>query len=167
MEESNTEKPMICVLCGHPWGVENPFTNRCENTNCNGFCTWGHELGKPLSFTVDENNNWIPNAPPPDDFGLDELKEDPTPKTMDNIRQEIRDGSYQIAKVRFDFDTIFNFCQEHRVEVLLQDDTMYHCYIDYHLDTPKSKSSWATEFDGFTAMVRGISDYILHESTKA
>ena len=163
MEESNTEKPLICVLCGTPWGVQNPFTNRCENPECNGFCTWGHEIGKPLSFTVTDDGKWIPNAPPAEDFGgLSELNEPGPPPDPEDMRQQIRDGSYKIAKSRFDFDEIFNFCQEHRVEVLLQEDTMFHCYIDFHLED--GKRSWAIEFDGFTAMVKGINDYILHNA---
>jgi len=62
------EKPTICVLCGTLWGVKNIFTNRCENEDCNGFCTWGKELMKPESFTIDESGRWIPNPPPNEEF---------------------------------------------------------------------------------------------------
>lgn len=51
-------KKMICVLCGQEWGVKNPFTNRCENENCNGFCSWGLYPNKPDSFYVDANGKW-------------------------------------------------------------------------------------------------------------
>lgn len=46
---------MICVLCGQEWGAKFPFTNICENEKCKGVCTWGYELGKPLSWNIDEN----------------------------------------------------------------------------------------------------------------
>ena len=52
------EKKLICVLCGQEWGVKNPFTNRCENEKCTGFCTWGYEQNKPESFFVDNNGKW-------------------------------------------------------------------------------------------------------------
>ena len=42
------EKKLICVLCGQEWGVKNIFTNRCENEECTGFCSWGYELSKPV-----------------------------------------------------------------------------------------------------------------------
>jgi hypothetical protein len=175
MEESNgSEKPLICVLCGTPWGVKNPFTNNCENPDCSGFCSWGHEMNKPLSFTVKDDGQWVPNAPKT--FGeemadgidkevVDFLKDKSTAEPED-YRKQIRDGSHFIATKFFDFEKIFNFCQEHRVEVLLQDDTMMHCFIDYHLDDNKNKSSWAIEFDGFTALIRGIHEYTQYQEAK-
>jgi|GEM_PF-5961532 len=48
------EKKLICVLCGQEWGVQNPFTNRCENEKCTGFCTWGYKQMKPESFFIDD-----------------------------------------------------------------------------------------------------------------
>ena len=54
---NNKEKDLICVLCGQKWGVENMFTNRCENEKCKGFCTWGYEINKPESFVID-NKTW-------------------------------------------------------------------------------------------------------------
>jgi hypothetical protein len=60
------EKKLICLLCGQEWGVQNPFTNRCENENCKGFCTWGYEPNKPESFFVDDNG-WYLKPPPPDE----------------------------------------------------------------------------------------------------
>lgn len=48
----------ICVLCGKPWLPS--IKNRCE---CGGFCTWGYELGKPLSWIVQEDGKWILNPP--------------------------------------------------------------------------------------------------------
>ena len=59
------EKKLICVLCGHEWGVEDPFTNRCENENCSGLCTWGYQPNKPKSFFVDNNGKWHLKPPPP------------------------------------------------------------------------------------------------------
>lgn len=152
--QNSEEKPMICVLCGTPWGVKNQFTNVCENPECSGFCSWGHEMNNPLSFSVQEDGKWIPNHP------FSNQAEDPK-----EYRKQIRDGNYEIVKKYFDLDVIFNFCQEHRVEILLQEDTMFHCYIDYHLDEGK-KGVWAVEFDGFTCMVRGITDYIKHNGVK-
>lgn len=58
------EEKLICVLCGAPWGVENPFANRCENLECNGFCTWGKQLNKPDSFILDEEGRWFFKKPP-------------------------------------------------------------------------------------------------------
>lgn len=52
------EKKLICVLCGQEWGVKSPYTNRCENPDCKGFCSWGYEPNKPESFIVDENGQW-------------------------------------------------------------------------------------------------------------
>lgn len=53
----------ICVICGQEWGVKNPFTNTCENPKCKGFCTWGLELGNPLSFTITDGQYWKTNIP--------------------------------------------------------------------------------------------------------
>ena len=35
------KRKSICVLCGQEWGVENRFTNVCENPECGG----GHRGG--------------------------------------------------------------------------------------------------------------------------
>lgn len=170
-QQSNEEQPLICVLCGTPWGM---FNNVCDNKECNGFCTWGHELNKPLSYTIEENGKWTPNDPKVSDEDLmgtasefvageldksvkfGEYLKSETPR---DYLQEIRDASYTIVKRDFDMDKIFNFCQEHRVEILLQEDTMMHCFIDWHLEEGK-KGSWAIEFDSFTCLVRGIDAYI-------
>tara|TARA_R110000772_G_scaffold193804_1_gene304686 strand:- start:982 stop:1176 length:195 start_codon:yes stop_codon:yes gene_type:complete len=61
MEEN---KKLICVLCGQEWGVKSPFTNVCENAECNGFSTWGYEPNNPSSFTIDDEGNWHLNPPP-------------------------------------------------------------------------------------------------------
>jgi len=53
-----SEKKLICVLCGQEWGIENKFTNTCENVECNGFCTWGYYPMIPESFTIDDNGFW-------------------------------------------------------------------------------------------------------------
>jgi hypothetical protein len=60
------EKKLICVLCGQEWGVKNQFTNRCENEECSGFCSWGYELNKPESFIVDNDGKWRLKPPPKD-----------------------------------------------------------------------------------------------------
>ncbi len=52
------EKKLICVLCGQEWGIENKYTNTCENIECNGFCTWGYSPMKPESFTIDDKGFW-------------------------------------------------------------------------------------------------------------
>jgi hypothetical protein len=54
-------KKLICVLCGQEWGM---FNNTCENPECKGFCTWGYELNKPSSFTINEDGKWVLNPPP-------------------------------------------------------------------------------------------------------
>lgn len=59
MKES---KKLICVICGCEW--KNKYTNRCENKECSGFCSWGYELNKPESFNVDDKGNWHLNPPP-------------------------------------------------------------------------------------------------------
>lgn len=164
MEESNNT--LICVKCGTEWGVTNPFTNNCENEECKSFCSWGYELNKPSSFAVTEDGSWIPKEPVEDkmDKSMDfteYLKDDKEPISTKEFGQMIRDSSYKQSKKGFDFDTIFNFCQEHRVEVLLQDDLQYHCIIDYHLE---KTGSWAIEMDSFTAFVVGINQYIKHHN---
>lgn len=35
-----------------------------ECVKCGGFCTWGYELNKPLSYHIDKDGKWIPNPPP-------------------------------------------------------------------------------------------------------
>jgi hypothetical protein len=154
MDGSNI-KPLICVLCGTPW--DNEIANRCKNSNCDGFCSWGYELNKPLSFTVAGDGNWIPNIPKKEGI-LGELEDKFNAPNLKNIKQQIRDGSYKIAKDNFEFEKIFNFCQTHRVEILMQEDTLFHCFIDY---TPGSEDgSWAAEFDGFTSMIKGITQFL-------
>lgn len=55
------QKKLICVVCGTEWLQ---YSNRCINPNCNGFCTWGYELMKPSSFTINEDGKWILNPIP-------------------------------------------------------------------------------------------------------
>jgi hypothetical protein len=55
-----------------------------------------------------------------------------------------------------DIDEILNFCYNHRVEILLQDDMQFHCFIDY----PENKSSYGIELDAFTSMIIGIKTYL-------
>lgn len=94
------------------------------------------------------------------DFGLE--PENPENKmTTEEFREYIKGSSFLMAKKDFDFDKIFKFSQEHRVEILLQEDSMYHCFIDWHL--PEGKGSWAIEFDAFTSMILGINEYIRHD----
>jgi hypothetical protein len=50
------EPELICVLCGRPWLPKTK--NKCE---CGGMCSWGYEMGKPLSYSVTENGKWVPN----------------------------------------------------------------------------------------------------------
>ena len=56
--DNESDKKLICVLCGQEWGIENKYTNTCENIECNGFCTWGYYPMKPESFTIDNNGFW-------------------------------------------------------------------------------------------------------------
>lgn len=56
----NNEKKFICVLCGRDW---KPYMNVCE---CGGFCTWGYEIGKPLSWTIEDDGKWKSNTPTDD-----------------------------------------------------------------------------------------------------
>jgi hypothetical protein len=51
---------LICVLCRCE-GERG--SNTCQNPECNGMCSWGHELGKPLSWTVLPDGRWVPNVP--------------------------------------------------------------------------------------------------------
>jgi len=91
-------------------------------------------------------------------------KANDTPQVMpgdaEKYREYIRAMSFLDAKKNFDFDDIFKFCQDHRVEVMMQEDAMFHCFIDWHL--PEGKGSWAIEFDSFTAFILGIKQYIEH-----
>ena len=34
------ERIRVCVRCGWAWV---PLSNRCVNSECNGFCTWGEK----------------------------------------------------------------------------------------------------------------------------
>jgi hypothetical protein len=77
------------------------------------------------------------------------------PYDFDKYKSDMRFQAYATAKKMFDFERVFAFCQDHRVEVLVQDDTMYHCYIDWH----KEKGAWAVEMDGFTSLIMGIHEY--------
>lgn len=36
--EGHPERIRVCVRCGWTWM---PYSNRCVNPECNGFCTWG------------------------------------------------------------------------------------------------------------------------------
>lgn len=92
------------------------------------------------------------------DFGL---PPEENKMTAEEFREYVRGSSYLIAKKDFDFDKIFKFCQDHRVEILIQEDSMYHCFIDWHL--PEGKGSWAIEFDAFTSLIIGINEYIRHD----
>lgn len=152
--ENKNEDNMICVKCGVCWPV---FANRCPNDECDGFCSWGYELGKPLSYM--ETDKGILMNPPPLEIT------DETPESMKDYGRKLRESSHKIAKKNFDFELIFNFCQDHRVEVLVQDDLQYHCYIDYHIDKGK-KGAWAVQLDSFSALIIGIKSYIEHESNK-
>lgn len=52
---------------------------------------------------------------------------------------------------------IIDFNLEHRVEVLVQADCQYHCYIDYHL--VKNKGSYEIALTFFGALAGGIYKY--------
>lgn len=57
--DEEEKKQLICVLCGKPW--EPGYKNVCE---CGGSCSWGYEMGKPLSWTVMPDGSSVPNPPP-------------------------------------------------------------------------------------------------------
>ena len=62
------KQELICVKCGKPW---KPLENTCE---CGAFCAWGYEIGKPLSWDINEGGKWTPK---PVDISLNEdLTED-------------------------------------------------------------------------------------------
>lgn len=67
---------------------------------------------------------------------------------MDEI--EIR--TYEMAKKNFDFDNTYVFCNNHRVEVIMQDDLQFHCFIDY----PKNPLAFAIDIHPIAALVKGI-----------
>jgi len=90
------------------------------------------------------------------------IEPEPEPsEQVEDFSKLLKTMTHLQARKDFDFDTIFNFCQEHRVEILVQEDDMYHCFIDWHL--PEGKGSWAIEFNALTSLVRGVTDYIKHK----
>lgn len=77
----------------------------------------------------------------------------------DKFGKKIQKDNEKTIKNTFDIlgiDEILNFCWNHRVEVLLQDDMQFHCFIDY----PENTGSYGIEIDAFTSFIVGIAKYL-------
>jgi hypothetical protein len=75
-------------------------------------------------------------------------------KDLDKYRQ----GNLDYLKKHFDLEKIYRFTLEHRVEILLQDDCQFHCYIDYK--SGDGSQVYGIDIDPLTSMALGISSYI-------
>lgn len=67
---------------------------------------------------------------------------------MDKIAKQ----THESTKKNFDFDKIYEFCNNHKVEVIVQSDHLYHCYIDYVAED----GSMASDIHPLAALVNGI-----------
>lgn len=74
----------------------------------------------------------------------------------DEFGKRLKKDNKHFIATYFDIDECLNFCWNHRVEILLQNDLQYHCYIDY----PENTDSYGIENDAFTSMVVGITRYM-------
>ncbi len=73
---------------------------------------------------------------------------------------EIQQASYSALKSEFNLNKVFEFCWKNRVEILVQDDCMCHCYINYK----EGDGSYSAEIDALSALIVGIDVYINHNS---
>jgi len=48
-----------------------------------------------------------------------------------------------------------SFCEEHRVEVLLQDDMLFHCFIDFE----EGHGSWSVMDNPLDSMIYGMQQF--------
>ncbi len=74
--------------------------------------------------------------------------------------EEIEESEYNITKQNFDFNKIYNFCKEHRVEIIFERDLQFHCFIDYK----DGDGSYDAGLYAFNSLVNGISTYLRHKN---
>lgn len=73
---------------------------------------------------------------------------------MRKIDKWIEDEDNQTRKL-FDMEEILDFQKDHKVEILMQDDLQFHCFIDYK----KGDGSYAQSLTSLNAMIVGIKQY--------
>ena len=72
---------------------------------------------------------------------------------------KMKNDQFNFLKNKFDLEKIFDFCWNNVVEVLLQSDGQYHCFINYS----DGDGCYSADLDALTAMVIGIEKYIIHK----
>lgn len=71
---------------------------------------------------------------------------------FDNLFIQI---DYFLTIKYFNFDEIYNFTTKNKVEVLLQSDLLYHCFINFNKDS----GSYAADLTPLSALVFGIKNF--------
>jgi hypothetical protein len=74
------------------------------------------------------------------------------------MRDNYEQSMYDYAKANFNFDEVFEFCAENRVELSLIPDNQIGCYINYGLDG-KNLGAWAIDIHPLLALINGIKTY--------
>lgn len=60
-----------------------------------------------------------------------------------------------MTKQLFNLEEILDFQREHKIEVIMQSDLQYHCFIDFK----EGDGSYASAFTPLNAMIIGIKQY--------
>lgn len=77
---------------------------------------------------------------------------------MDEFTKKLKEDSLNYLKTNFNLEEIFEFCFNNKVDVLKQDDQMYHCFINYN----NGDGSWSQEIDALSSLVIGIKRFKKH-----
>lgn len=75
---------------------------------------------------------------------------------------KIQEVQYKYLKKNFDLDKIFNFTLKHKVDVIMQSDQQFHCFIDYE----EGDGSWGIDIDPLSAIMNGIEVYTNRTKSK-
>lgn len=70
-------------------------------------------------------------------------------KTETEILTEQIEQSNQEVLANTNLQELYQFCKENRVEILLQEDCEYHCFVNYH----EGKGSLHSDFNPLIALV--------------
>lgn len=68
---------------------------------------------------------------------------------------DYREAENNWTRAEFNIEEILKFQLEHKVEVIMQEDYQYHCFIDYK----KGDGSYAQSFTPLNALMVGIKQY--------
>jgi len=71
------------------------------------------------------------------------------------ISECLKRDSFEFVKKNINIELILDFCWNYKVEVLMQADFQYHCYINYK----EGDGAYSIELDPLSALILGIENF--------